>query len=546
MKTGLRQRLQILGVASFLALSIPINSVWATANTADAIPKRIKAFLQLLDPQASFRNDGWVTFTNGKTFALLSPEEVTNVVALELTNPTAPQGALDADLIQLNDGHALLRVVPLADGRQTFALPPEGQVPLALKTALLPQQLSFPAGFLVPTAWKATTGNLLLPPSERDVTLVQGWPLAILESNQTQVTVWDTAIGGAKASLTLPCTVSQVLPAADTQRIFVACQNEPKLVTLSVADGSVLNTTALPAPAGTLVETEKQQTLWISYPNRAELSRLDSLTYAQKPAVALRYPIGAMVYSPLRNRLYGVSLNVPGVQSPLKSGTSSKKAAQPAAWSPSLQLVSTREGVLEKQIPAVADTHLLYIQDEKYLWMVSAAQKSMRQFDLRWQEYAPAIPITGSPQAVTSDSEWLYLLDNESKTLSRLSLDGSNTWGEPIALDETAKPLAISLDKANNLAFVLAQGLTGLQVVNLQRGEWVGTQNLNTMAAGQMAWVAPPMDSDAERVRIKFQDGRFQLENEPDRPAETLPNDLHGLQKNRSLWGQLFRPQAQP
>lgn len=538
----------IVGICCFFVF---FSVAWASdlpAMKASALDAAIKQ----LDENARLREDFLVTFSDGTEYMLVSPP------VLQPTDELRPVRRIPdehtgqpADLIELSDGRFLLRMMTLHNGRKSFPIVKD--IPISMRAALLPQHFTFPDGFLMPTAWKSLTGNLLVPPVTANPNRVRNYPLVIPDAMHDKLVLWNPDKGEVQRELPLHCEPSDIAASKNADKLFVGCLSEPVLYiyTLSKIDGQA-EPIVLPAEAGSILEDSRYPRLYISHPSHPALTVFNIDKNAITKTISLRQPVGIMALSPFRKKLFAVSLPVQEVPSqevqeeaPTRFSKlkglffKSSRSNQPVTKKPvtqyaNLQIINLEALRVEKMIPALPDISTLHIQDEKILWMISRTQKAMQAFDLRWQEYSPGIALSEAPNAVGSDDQWLYFLLPQANAIARLDLK-TLSWGSPIALDPQSAPGSFIVDLLERQIFVLAANEPGIQVVNLNRGEWVGTQKTGFLGSGRMAWLIPTQDLPDQRVKIKFQDGRLMLQSAQGLPLEKLLSDPHDPTKNHTL-----------
>jgi hypothetical protein len=511
---------------------------------AGMLSPEMKSVLQKLDPAVKVREDDMVTFANGTQYVIVSPQEVKTVVQLSVAQ-LLPAGASIPDLIELNDGHFLLKIVTLPNGRKTF--PIIDNVSVEMQSGLLPQDFSFPEGFLLPTLWKSLSGNLLLSP-DRPETRKERHPLVFFDAALKNLVFFDSASGLPTHQLPVTCQPSDITVSPDGNKIFWGCAADAHLFVYTISQDK-LDTVALNAPVAALAVDGETAHLFISHTMLPQISRFDFQNNRLETPIKLLQPVSSMVFSPFRKCLY---VSVMAVTTPpqkkiqrkhtlfpivyvLKDAASKKKHEPEIIREPHLQIIDSKTLQVEKSIPALPEISSLYIQDEKTLWMASESEKSLWGFDLRWQEYSSKIQLSESPIAMESDATWLYLLMPKVNELRRFNVK-THLWADPIPLEPNASPASLVLDAVEHQLFVLSTQPSGVEIVNLDRGEWIGTERVDFNTAGKMVWAIPAQQqsSAAEQVRIKFVDGRLLLQTGQNIRWEESLFDLHGRRKTQT------------
>lgn len=536
--TGKATGLGMLLVAVVL-LGLLQTALAATEAIKSAIPDSLQLFIQGMDSGAKLREDGLITLSDGTEYVVVLPPNAPNVPTFQVIR-TIPEGARRPDFLELNEGYFLLKMVALPNGRKSFPLLQE--VPLSVRSGLLPQNFTFPEGFLLPTIWKSLTGNLLNP-VDTSQQAKASLPFAVPSPELRSVFVWDAAQGQVQQRLPLVCAPAGMAVSQDAKTLYVGCVFQPKLYSYSLRDGSV-QSYELSAPVGQLLLDPERSRLYISHPTQPKLTAFDLNENKVASVIPLNQPVFHMAISPFRQMLYAAAIE----QDPEKPQPKPHKSffnrvflSPPEVKRPERKIPLSQQGTLyfvrlnpfavDKAVPTFGDLVLLHIQNEKVLWMASRTEKNLMALDLRWQEFVPKIPVPEIPRVMASNDQWLYLLMPESNTLQKYSLKNL-VWGAPIALEPNVNPTTMVLDPWERQAYILSGGSAGIQVVNMDRGEWVGTEKTDFPGTGLMTWITPPIETMAQRVRIRFQDGRFLLQNAPGPQSVTSPSDPHDPPNN--------------
>ncbi len=513
-------------LAAGLSLCIGLSSPSLADHTIspEAIPTPVQTAIKTLDPEVTFREDGLVKFPDGTEYVLVSPEVMVDSDSVTVIK-RVPEQPKTPDLIELSDGHFLLRIVSLSTGRKTFPILDE--VPLSLRSGLLPQNFTFPDGFLFPSQWKSLSGNLLTPESaeQKDEPVK---PLAILSEDKRMLTLWDPGKGDRLHQADLPCDASEMAVSPDGKQLTLACETEMRLLTFDV-ETHQLQSHELTSLPGMMVVDDANRRVYIAHPAEPKVTVFDLKNKRIAKSIGLAQPAHLLTISPFRNQLITAATQMDVLaeyekkrhEERIQNETVEQRNRRKSKGQPELKLEPAQPLVqtidlkslrVERRIPVMPNLTAMYIQDEKYLWMVSASEKMLQKFDLRWLEYSDKIPLAEVPASMASDDTWLYLLFPQSNTLQRMDLK-TMAFGTPITMEPNAFAGTAIVDNDDHLAYVLSMGNTGLQIVNLNRAEWVGTQKTEFPSSGKMTWVAPQEISAEQRVRIKFQDGRLMLQS---------------------------------
>jgi hypothetical protein len=304
----------------------------------------------------------------------------------------------------------------------------------------------------------------------------------------------------------------------------VGCDKENKLYEYALSEDKS-KTYDMPKPVLSMALDTRLNRLFISHPSYRSLSILDTQTHSLMHALELPYTAGELVVSPMRAKLFTtvptpkkkVKSDLPEVHSAwgrffrhparLDEMEAQQAAAAGPQPDPALQIVNTATRELERVTPALEGITRSYNQDEKLLWIYSPVAQALQAFDMRWQEFSEPVAVAEEPADFASDGTWLYVLLPKQNVLARLNTK-TMMWGAPIDLEPGSTPQGLVYDAEDHEALVLANHPDGIQVVNLNRGEWVGTQRTAFAGIGRLMRVSEATPNANEQVRIKFQDGR--------------------------------------
>ncbi len=531
----------LITVTSLQSASLSFAQEPETSHFTD-----INSAIHTLDTHATLRDDALVSFSNGNQYVLVNPISPKTVPSIQVVQ-RLPLNQSVPDIILFNDGHFLLRMVSLPGGRKTF--PIIDNLPPALKEGLIPQQFSFPDDFLIPTQWKALTGDILTtPPPEETAKPVAHYPLLIPSPENKTLYVWDTAKNQVLSQYPLSDDVSAMAISDDAKQIFLASQENPVLKIISTDNlNAPIQEVKLPKPASDLKYNDETHLLYIAYGTLPKLSVFNPTSGKISGTIVLQCPVSHLILSHFRKQLFAVSIvppkpKVKTLSKPVKqhfviiAGFQKTPKQDTTIYQPNIQLINLTTGLLEKSIPTRESVVPLAIQDEKILWMSMPQGKKLLAYDLRWQELSPPIPVPEVPKALAYDRQWLYLLMPESNELGRMNIN-TLAWGSPIPLASHSTAEAMMMDPFSPQVYVLSD--KGLEVINITRGEWIGTEAMAFGQAHQMAMLMPASARPDPWVRIKFQDGRLMLQNAQGLQWETLPSLPRVLQKNPGLWARL-------
>jgi hypothetical protein len=525
-----------LGLVSLSLLLSLFQNAHAELPVQGLFSSDLKQAIQAIEPSAQIRQDGWVHFDKRGDYALVSPSESIAVPSVKLIE-AIPQGQMPPDILWFNDGHYLLRMIDLPGGRQAF--PFMENIPDDLKTGMLSPYIKLPKQFLIPTVWKSITGNLLAPESTHAVSK-NNYPLLVVSEDSQTLTSWDLAKGVALGHYTLPCKKIKTRLDAEASKLYLGCQDQATLAIIDFTTGQIEHYPTPQPIADLILDTDHHRVL-LAHKTLAVLSVLDTETRQFLAPIPLIKPAYMLAQSQYRKQVYAASEVHRLTPAEMQISVEPRHFIHRNAYSqpkrnkqepPTLQIVSLLSNTVEKQIPALWNLEALHVEDEKMLWMVSNQDKTLQGFDLRWQEYTKALPLVQPIRALADEDGLLFVLNPGE--ISRYEIK-TKTWLEPIALESKSEALGLALDEDHQLLYVLSSKPKGLQIINLTRQAWSGTQAIDLDDASQLILLSS--FSQAKQARIKFQDGRFLPQNAlADRWVKSL-SAPHDPQKTRFLLG---------
>lgn len=483
--------------------------------------------LQVSNPDASMTRDGLVKLSSTAEYVPITPaelpDETTPTPAVSIIQ-SIPLGQTPSDLILFSDGHALLRVVTLLNGRKSF--PAIEGIPDSVKTGIIADGVRLPEMFFMPTAWKFLAGDLLNPDSPESSTPGTSRPLLTVQREPAALIQWSPAQAKIERQIPLPCIPEHLTLLTGQDAVAFTCPGVLKLYKLSLKDAQGLISTELPADIGDLAWDNKRQLLYVSFPSLTELYRLNTGNMTWGSSINLPYPTKLLAFSAFRNRLYASSVDplggkIPGQITPAEPLTWFRRnfvePARPKSKRtdiaeqrkpPGVQVINTLTNEVERIVSAYTDIDQMLIQDDKILWMTSASRPVIQGLDLRWQEMTPEIALPEKPVHMATQGPLLYLTLSAARQL--LPLDSKTlSLGQPIMLEPGPQPRAFIVDSPNQQGFMVATGPGGLEIINLERRQWVGTQQMEFLAGLAPQWLTPAEVTPSEQVRIKFRDGRL-------------------------------------
>ncbi len=127
---------------------------------AAKIPDNVKAFVNTVFPNTNFRFDGLIVLPDNTIYLPLMPAQIINpeVLAIKQTIPANKTLLAKPDVVIFTNDFVMLRVIDNAKGQRTVWS--GANLPIEIKSGLLPQDLLVPKGLLIPDNMKGIIGNL--------------------------------------------------------------------------------------------------------------------------------------------------------------------------------------------------------------------------------------------------------------------------------------------------------------------------------------------------------------------------------------------------
>lgn len=124
---------------------------------------KLRKYLLKQEPNVEIRFDGLVTFPDGSRYLPVTPSVVENVakVKIDYTYPNKKQLKERPEVIVFNNNYSLVKIIPLGDEKYTLCSYED--LPMSVKTGLLPQDMLVPSGLIVPDHIKGIMGDLVIP-----------------------------------------------------------------------------------------------------------------------------------------------------------------------------------------------------------------------------------------------------------------------------------------------------------------------------------------------------------------------------------------------
>lgn len=142
---------------------ILVYALTCSGAFATKIPDNVSDYIRKEIPNVAIRFDGLITFPDKTVYLPVIPskpnKEGKGVVAI--TYPAGKTLLQKPDVVVFDTNYALLKVLKNKQGRPTFA--DSNNIPLGVKTGVLPQDLLVPPGMIIPDDLKILLGDLNIP-----------------------------------------------------------------------------------------------------------------------------------------------------------------------------------------------------------------------------------------------------------------------------------------------------------------------------------------------------------------------------------------------
>ena len=147
------------------SLILSLMILFAANLSADAsqLPKIVKDYLVSQKKVPNVRFDGVVTYNNQVMYLPVYPSYPKEVETLQISKTYPENQTMDnlPDMVLFNNNFALLKVVKNGENSVTVRDIPE--LPVEIKTGLLPQDIMVPHGLVLPEAYAGIIGDVQIP-----------------------------------------------------------------------------------------------------------------------------------------------------------------------------------------------------------------------------------------------------------------------------------------------------------------------------------------------------------------------------------------------
>lgn len=291
--------------------------IFFTANVtveASQLPKVVKEYLLSQKKVPTIRFDGVVTYNNEVMYLPIYPAYPENVEKLQIVQ-TYPQNlTMDKlpEMVLFNNNFALLKVVKNGENSLTVATIPE--LPVEVKTGLLPQDILVPHGLVLPENLAGIIGDVKIPlvgsaktatfvgrktaplPNGKRVadTKIYNVPSALknklffVNNFQTEyLQVFSSTVSEPLYSLKTSGVMKDVKPVLDGKYILVATANKKNIDVIDVASEYIAKNIDLTAKPTEIVVDNVNKKAYVASSSDESLSVIDLESMSMKEKIQL-------------------------------------------------------------------------------------------------------------------------------------------------------------------------------------------------------------------------------------------------------------------
>lgn len=148
-----------------LAILFSVLVIAPTPVFATQLPVVMQKFIRQELPNANIRFDALITLEDGTIYLPVIPslEQKVDKLSILYTYPKGANLSKNPDMIVFNNNYSLLKLIKTKDAKLTVMNLED--MPMVIKTGLLPQDLLVPSGLILPDILESILGNLVIPTS---------------------------------------------------------------------------------------------------------------------------------------------------------------------------------------------------------------------------------------------------------------------------------------------------------------------------------------------------------------------------------------------
>lgn len=297
-----------------LLLSLLIFFMGNMAVEASQLPKTVKSFLLSQKKVPTIRFDGVVTYNSDVMYLPVYPAYPQDVETLKIAKTYPENKTMDQlpEMVLFNNNFGLLKVVKNGEDSVTVAAIPN--IPVEIKTGLLPQDIMVPHGLVLPENLAGILGDVQIPligsaktstfvtrktaplPTGKRVadTKIQNVPnslknkLFFVNNFQTEyLQVYSSTVTEPLYSLKTSGVMKDVKPVLDGRYILAATANKKNIDVIDVVNEYIAKNIDLTANPTEIVVDNKNKKAYVASVSDESLSIIDLESMSMKEKIQL-------------------------------------------------------------------------------------------------------------------------------------------------------------------------------------------------------------------------------------------------------------------
>ena len=324
------------------SLILSLMILFAANLSADAsqLPKVVKDYLVSQKKVPNVRFDGVVTYNNQVMYLPIYPSYPKEVEELKIVKTYPENQTMDnlPDMVLFNNNFALLKVVKNGENSLTVRDIPD--LPVEIKTGLLPQDIMVPHGLVLPEIYAGIIGDVQIPlvgsaktstfvtrktaplPTSKRVadTKIQNVPSALknklyfVNNFQTEyLQVFSSTVSEPLYSLKTSGVMKDVKPAMDGKYLLVATNGKKNVDVIDVVNEYIAKTIDLTSNPTEILVDDINKKAFVASIGDESLSVIDLESMTMKEKIQLVGAPQKMALSPDSTKLAYVDVKTSNV-----------------------------------------------------------------------------------------------------------------------------------------------------------------------------------------------------------------------------------------
>ena len=524
-----------------LILSFMVLFMASVTADASQLPKMVKDYLTTQKKVPTVRFDGVVTYNNEVMYLPVYPSYPKEVEKLEIVKTYPENQTMDnlPDLVLFNNNFSLLKVVK--NGQNNLTVRDIPNLPVEVKTGLLPQDIMVPRGLVLPETFAGIVGDVQIPlvgsaktttfvtrktaplPSGKRVvdTKIQKVPsslknkLYFVNNFQTEyLQVYSSTVTEPLYSLKTSGVMKDVKPVMDGKYLLVATNNMKNIDVIDVANEYIAKNIDLTSNPTEIAVDELNKKAYIASVGDESLSVIDLETMTMKEKIQLVGAPQKLALSPDSSKLAYTDVKTSNIYI--------------------LDLVNGYENKLITKFPNVTEL----ILKNNVLYMIARTNPQLRivHFDLlqdndftktkkqRKKDAAIKNEQKADADTLTDDLITDYELhDGKKAEDEEPSVETSKTYSTSIK-DINVGPKPIDIYERNNNVYVLCAGDNTVYTYNATNDNL----KVNKLPVDGFSKSFAPVPHSNLAVITNMMDLKYVVyDMEKDAPVQTIPINEH-------------------